>query len=173
MPVSLLALYRRPSGGDTELETFRQRYAAEHLPLVRRTPGLRSMQVHRVSHAFQESDLVMVAEMVFDTRADLDAGIGSEPMRQAARTLRDIAPGGFTLLVLEPEPEALHAHDSLLGNLYEDSGPVASPAGAAGGPDASDASREPMPDNRAAERGATGEAWGAADTSIPRDAGRE
>jgi uncharacterized protein (TIGR02118 family) len=164
MPVSLLALYRRPSGGDAELDTFRHRYSSEHLPLVRQTPGLRSMQVHRVSHAFQESDLVMVAEMVFDTRAELDAGIQSEPMRQAARTLREIAPGGFTLLVLEPEPEALYAHDSLLGDLYEEAHVSA---------EATAGSREPTPDSRAAERDATGDARGTPDTSIPRDAGRE
>ncbi len=167
MPVSLLALYRRPSGGDAELETFRHRYSSDHLPLVRQTPGLRSMQVHRVSHAFQESDLVLVAEMVFDSRAELDAGINSEPMRQAARTLREIAPGGFTLLVLEPEPEALHAHDTMLGNLYEDATP-ASTTGAEG-----EESRQPMPDNRAAEREATTEARGTPDTSVARDAGRE
>lgn len=157
MPVSLFALYRRPDGGEEALQTFRHRYSAEHLPLVRETPGLRSIVVHRVSHAFQETDLVMIAEMVFDTRDDLDAGLSSEAMRNAGRNLREIATGGFTLLVVEPEPEALYAHDSALAGLYD-----AAHAG-------EDTGREPLPDNRAAEPG-TGPDTGR-DTSIPRDAG--
>lgn len=164
MPVSLLALYRRPEGGEEALQTFRRRYGEEHLPLVRQTPGLRSLQVHRVVHSFQESDLVIVAEMVFDNRAELDAGIASEAMRQAARNLREIAPNGVTLLVLEPEPEALYAHDTLLGDLYEE-------AHVSAGAAAPDRDREPMPDNRAAEP-ATGPGTGG-DTSIPRDPARE
>jgi uncharacterized protein (TIGR02118 family) len=158
MPVSLFALYRRPKGGDEELATFRHRYSSEHMPLVRATPGLRSLVVHRVTHAFQESDLVMIAEMIFDSRADLDAGLESEPMRQAGRNLREIATGGFTLVVVEPEPEALYAHDSSLVGLYE--------AGASdtGG------SREPLPDNRATQPGTGPESGG--DTSTPRDTDR-
>lgn len=119
MPVSLLALYRRPDGGDEALETFRHRYAQEHLPLVRETPGLRSVIVHRVSQAISETDLVMVTEMIFDNREELDAALTSEPMRQASRNLREIAPGLATVIVLEPEPESLFAHDSTLDVLAE------------------------------------------------------
>ena len=104
MPVSLLALYRRPDGGDEALERFRRRYAEEHLALVRQTPGLRSIHVQRVTHAFGESDLVLVAEMVFDSRDALDAGLASDPMRRAGRNLREIAPGLSTLVVVEPDP---------------------------------------------------------------------
>lgn len=158
MPVSLFALYRRPKGGDEELATFRHRYAEEHMPLVRATPGLRSLVVHRVSHAFQESDLVMIAEMIFDSRADLDAGLESEPMRQAGRNLREIATGGFTLVVVEPEPEALYAHDSALAGLHD-----AQASDTSGG-------REPLPDDRATEPGTNPETGG--DTNSPRDTGR-
>jgi uncharacterized protein (TIGR02118 family) len=180
MPVSLLALYHRPAGGEEAMETFRRRYAAEHLPLVRQTPGLRSISVDRVSHAFQESDVVLVAMMVFDSRTALDAGLASEPMRQAGRNLRDIAPDGYTLLVLEPEPTALEAHDSTLHGLYEERMATAEAEPAAAGQAATDEGdrepivegRQPMPDNRAAEREVTGEAWETPDTSIPRDAER-
>ena len=37
---TLLALYRRPDGGDDALATFLRRYHEEHLPLVAGTPGL-------------------------------------------------------------------------------------------------------------------------------------
>jgi len=103
---TLLALYRRPEGGPAALETFERRYGAEHLPLVARTPGLRSTRVRRVSGAIGgETELVLVTTMEFDDRAALDAGLGSEEMRAAGRNLREIAPGLATLLVLEEAPD--------------------------------------------------------------------
>jgi uncharacterized protein (TIGR02118 family) len=99
---TLLALYRRPAGGDEAVATFLRRYHAEHLPLVAATPGLRSTRVQRVDQALgDETDLVLVTAMEFDDRAALDAGLASDAMRQAGRSLREIAPGLSTLLVLE------------------------------------------------------------------------
>jgi uncharacterized protein (TIGR02118 family) len=99
---TLLALYRRPDGGDDALAEFERRYAAEHLPLVAGTPGLRSTEVRRVSGALGgETDLALVTTMRFDDRAALDAGLASDAMRAAGRNLREIAPGLSTLLVLE------------------------------------------------------------------------
>ena len=99
---TLLALYRRPDGGDDALQEFERRYAGEHLPLVAQTPGLRSTQVHRVSQALgEDTDLVLITAMRFDDRASLDAGLTSDAMRAAGRNLREIAPGLATLLVLE------------------------------------------------------------------------
>ena len=105
MPVTLIALYRRPEGDEAALETFRRRYAREHLPLVRQTPGLRSLEVLRVAQAFNKSDLVLVTTMTFDDRAALDRGLASDAMRDAGRNLREIAPGLSTVLVLEPDVE--------------------------------------------------------------------
>lgn len=103
---TLLVLYRQPEGGpDTQAE-FERRYAAEHLPLVAGTPGLRETRVHRVVEALgAETDLILVTAMTFDDRAALDAGLGSDAMRAAGRNLREIAPGLATFLVLEDVPE--------------------------------------------------------------------
>ena len=99
---TLLALFRRPDGGQDALATFERRYRDEHLPLVARTPGLRATRVQRVVEALgQETDLVTVTAMDFDDRAALDAGLASDAMRAAGRNLREIAPGLATLLVLE------------------------------------------------------------------------
>jgi uncharacterized protein (TIGR02118 family) len=99
---TLIALYRRPEGGDQGLDTFLRRYHAEHLPLVAQTPGLRSTRVQRVTEALGgETDLVMITAMDFDDRAALDAGLASDAMRRAGRILREIAPGLTTILVLQ------------------------------------------------------------------------
>ena len=99
---TLLALYRRPDGGPNALAEFQRRYAAEHLPLVAQTPGLRSTRVQHVVEALgAETDLVLITAMEFDDRAALDAGLASDPMRAAGRNLREIAPGLATLFVLE------------------------------------------------------------------------
>lgn len=105
---TLLALYRRPEGGDEALATFEHRYSTEHLPLVAGTPGLRATRVQRVSGALGgETDLVLVTAMEFDDRAALDAGLASDAMRAAGRNLREIAPGLATLLVLEEAADLL------------------------------------------------------------------
>jgi uncharacterized protein (TIGR02118 family) len=103
---TLLAMYRRPDGGPHALAELERRYATEHMPLVAETPGLRGTRVRRVSDALGgETDLVLVTAMDFDDRAAMDAALASDPMRQAARKLRDIAPGLATFLVLEDAPD--------------------------------------------------------------------
>ncbi len=103
---TLLALFRRPPGGDEELATFLRRYHAEHLPLVAGTPGLRATRVQQVVEALGgETDLVLITAMDFDHRAALDVGLASDAMRQAGRNLREIAPGLATLMVLEASPD--------------------------------------------------------------------
>ena len=107
---TLLALFRRPDGGPDALATFERRYAAEHLPLVADTPGLRATRVQRVVTALgTETDLVVVTAMDFDDRAALDAGLASDAMRAAGRNLREIAPGLATLLVLEDATDLAQA----------------------------------------------------------------
>ena len=98
---TLLALYRRPEGGDDAVETFRRRYREEHLPLVAQTPGLRSTTVQETSAKLMGDDVIMATRMEFDDRASLDVALASDAMRAAGKILREIAPGIVTLLVLE------------------------------------------------------------------------
>ena len=103
---TLLVLYRRPDGGDDAVAEFERRYAAEHLPLVAQTPGLRATRVQRVTGALgSETDLCLVTAMDFDDRAAMDAALASDPMRAAGRNLREIAPGLATFLVVEDAPD--------------------------------------------------------------------
>jgi len=99
---TLLVLYRRPEGGEEALATLERRYFEEHLPLVRETPGLRGTRIWRVAEALGgETDLALAAAMDFDDRAAMDEALRSDPMRAAARILREIAPGLATFLVVE------------------------------------------------------------------------
>lgn len=103
MAVTLLALYRRPEGGDEALQTFHRRYRAEHLPLISEVPGLRQTIVQEVTQHYAGDDICLVTRMFFDDKAALDAGMASDAMRQAGRNLREIAPGMLTLVALEAE----------------------------------------------------------------------
>ncbi len=105
MPAILLALYRRPEGGDEALETFLTRYRSEHMPLIERVPGLRGSFVERVTQHYAGDDIVLVTRMTFDDEAALDAAMASDEMRQAGRVLREIAPGLLTLVALEEATE--------------------------------------------------------------------
>lgn len=101
MAATLLALFKRPEGGDDALDEFMQRYLDEHMPLIEMVPGLRSSVVERVSQHYAGDDIVVVTRMTFDDRAALEAGMASDEMRVAGRNLREIAPGILTLLALD------------------------------------------------------------------------
>lgn len=101
MAMTLLALYKRPEGGEEGLANFWRRYREEHLPLIEKVPGLRATRIRNVAQHYAGEDLVAIAEMEFDDRAALDAGMASDEMRAAGRTLREIAPGLLTLVALE------------------------------------------------------------------------
>jgi uncharacterized protein (TIGR02118 family) len=106
---TLLAIYRRPEGGDDALATFERRYTEEHLPLVAGTPGLRRILADRVVGAVAgETDVVLMTRMEFDDRAALDEGLRSDAMRAAGRNLREIIDLRLTtLLVLEEAPDVV------------------------------------------------------------------
>ena len=105
MSATLLAIFKRPEGGEEDLEEFLQRYHAEHLPLIEEVPGLRVTQVERVTGHFAGDDIVVVTRMTFDDRAALDAGMASDEMRVAGRNLREIAPGMLTLVAIDEAAE--------------------------------------------------------------------
>lgn len=101
MAATLLALYKRPEGGDEALGTFWRRYRDEHMPLIEKVPGLRGTKIWNVRQHYAGEDLVAVTEMYFDDDAALDAAMASDEMRAAGRNLREVAPGLLTLVALE------------------------------------------------------------------------
>jgi uncharacterized protein (TIGR02118 family) len=103
---TLLALYRRPDGGDDAIAAFERRYADEHMPLVHEVPGLRGTRVSRVQRALGgETDLYLIAALDFDDVDSLKAGLRSEPMSRAGAVLSEIARPMPTMLIVEDAPE--------------------------------------------------------------------
>lgn len=103
---TLLALYRRPEGGDDARSAFEAAYAARHLPLIAAVPGLRALRVHRVRRRLiGDDDFIVAAEMDFDDWDAAKVALSSAEMAAAGETLAEIAPGLVTLLVLDEAPD--------------------------------------------------------------------
>jgi uncharacterized protein (TIGR02118 family) len=104
MTATLMAMFKRPEGGEDALEEFMTRYLEEHMPLIEKVPGLHSSVVERVGHHYAGDDIVIVTRMEFDDMDSLQAGMASDEMRAAGRNLREIAPDMLTLVALDEEP---------------------------------------------------------------------
>jgi len=100
MAATLLALYKRPEGGDEALATFWQRYRDEHMPLIEKLPGLRGTKIWNVSRRYTGEDLVATCEMYFDDSDSLKAAMRSDEMRVAGENLNEFANGLLTLVAL-------------------------------------------------------------------------
>jgi uncharacterized protein (TIGR02118 family) len=104
MTATLLAIFKRPEGGDDAMDEFMTRYLDEHMPLIEKVPGLRASVVEKVNHHYAGDDIVVVTRMEFDDAEALEAGMASDEMRAAGRNLREIAPEMLTLVALDEEP---------------------------------------------------------------------
>src|SRR5919106_4865700 len=95
--VRLIALFDQPDDTDA----FDAHYRNVHAPIVRRYPGLRDLRLTRPAAVGRSTAPYLVAEMVFDGRADLDAALASEPGIESGRDLRNFAGAGVTRLVVD------------------------------------------------------------------------
>src|SRR3954449_7452082 len=100
MTATLLALYKRPDGGDDALKTFWSRYREEHMPLIEKVPGLRRTNVSEVARRYAGEDFVATCEMYFDDADALKAAMRSDEMRVAGDNLNEFAAGLLTLVSL-------------------------------------------------------------------------
>jgi uncharacterized protein (TIGR02118 family) len=94
----LIALYHQPD----DPAAFDAYYQEVHTPIVRRYPGLRDLRLTRTDTVGgTKPSIYLMAEMVFESRSDLDAALASEPGRESGRDLRNFASAGVTLLIAE------------------------------------------------------------------------
>jgi uncharacterized protein (TIGR02118 family) len=96
--VRLIALYATPE----DQSAFDAHYRDVHAPIVRRYPGLRDLRLTRADGVADRAPaFYLMAEMAFDSRADLDAALVSEAGVESGRDLRNFAGAGVTLLVVD------------------------------------------------------------------------
>jgi uncharacterized protein (TIGR02118 family) len=97
--VKLIALYDHPD----DPEAFFKHYETVHAPLVKKTPGLQSFVLNRVTEdAFGgEPRYVLIAEMTYPNRAAFDAAMKSPENQAAGQDLMTFAKGKVTVVVAD------------------------------------------------------------------------
>ena len=96
--VRLIALYNPPD----DPEAFDAHYREVHAPIVDRYPGIRDVRLTRPDGlAGRPAPFHLMAEMRFDTRADLDSALASDAARESGRDLRSFAGAGVTLFIAD------------------------------------------------------------------------
>lgn len=96
--VKLVALFTRPD----DPAAFDEVYFGTHLPLNDRTPGLRRVEISRVTGAPRgETPYYLMAEMYYDSEEAMRAGFASPEAADAARNLMGFAKGLVTMFTAE------------------------------------------------------------------------
>ena len=96
--VKLIALYSRPD----DVEAFERHYREVHTPLVRKMPGLRRLEVSRVTGSpAGEPRYYLIAEMYFDDARALEAALRSDEGRAAGKDLMSFAGGLVHLMTAD------------------------------------------------------------------------
>jgi len=98
--IKLIALFKRPA----DPESFDRHFQSVHLPLVRNIPGLRNLEILRVTGApIGESPYHLMAELSFDSRDAMDAAFATPAGRAVARDLVGFAAPVVTVFHGETE----------------------------------------------------------------------
>lgn len=92
--VKLIALYRKPA----DPAAFDKHYHEVHLPLIKKTPGLRKLEVTRITGApLGETKYYVMAEMYYDSLDAMNAANASPEGKAAGRDLMTFAGDVVTL----------------------------------------------------------------------------
>ena len=98
--VRLIALYSQPD----DPAAFDSHYRDVHAPIVKRYPNLRDVRLTKADGlGGRPAAFYLLAEMSFDSRADLDEALASEAGRESGRDLRNFAQAGVTLFVADDD----------------------------------------------------------------------
>ncbi len=96
--VKLVALYKKPA----DLERFDRQYSQTHVPLVNKWPGLRRVEVGKVTGAIGgDPPYYQIAEMYFDDMDALKSALRSPEAKAAGENLQSFAPGLVTMLYVQ------------------------------------------------------------------------
>jgi len=95
----VLVLYKKPKSA----EAFDKHYAAVHIPLAKKIPGLKKYGISTgvVGTPAGPSDVHLVASLYFDSLAAIQAGMGSAEGKAAGGDLANFADGGADLYIFD------------------------------------------------------------------------
>src|SRR3954467_13450056 len=95
----VLVLYKKPKSA----EAFDTYYAATHIPLAKKIPGLKKYDISAggVGTPAGPSDIHLVAPLQFDSLAALQAGMGAPEGQAAGADLANFADGGVDLYLFD------------------------------------------------------------------------
>jgi uncharacterized protein (TIGR02118 family) len=98
--VRLIALYSQPDDPDA----FDAHYRDVHTPMIRRYPRIRGIRLTKADGVGGRlATYYLLAEMTFDSRADLDEALASDAGQHSARDLRNFASAGVTLFIVDDD----------------------------------------------------------------------
>ena len=99
----LVVLYHQPADTDA----FDAHYRDVHAPIVSRYPNLRTTRLSKLAGVGgREPAFYLMAEMAFDSTADLDEALASEPGAASAKDLHNFAGAGVSIFVAPGEADA-------------------------------------------------------------------
>jgi len=94
----LIALYRKPA----DPAEFDKHYFELHTPLVKKYPGLRKLEITRVTGApIGEAKFHLMCEMYFDSKNAMDAAMASPEGKAVVKDLLSFAADVVTVFVGE------------------------------------------------------------------------
>jgi uncharacterized protein (TIGR02118 family) len=95
----VIVLYKKPKSA----EAFDKHYAAVHIPLAKKIPGLKKYDTSTgaVGTPAGPSEVHLVVTLSFDSLPDLRAGMGSAEGKAAAGDLANFADGGAELYLFD------------------------------------------------------------------------
>ena len=86
--VKFVALYKKPA----DVEAFEKHYNEIHAPLARKIPGLKRLEVsHMTGSPAGEPKFHMMAELYFDDKDAMFAGMSSDEGKAAAKDVMGFA----------------------------------------------------------------------------------
>ena len=78
----LIAIYKIPNDKDA----WEKHYSEVHTPLVQKVPGLKEIRLNRITGTPRgDSDLHVIAEVVFENKDDFKMGMSSEENMAAGK----------------------------------------------------------------------------------------
>ncbi len=96
--VKLVALYKKPP----DPENFDRHYDSTHVPLVKKWPGLRRVEVGKVTGAIGgEPPYYLITEMYFDSMDAMKSALRSPEAKVAGENLQSFAAGLVTMLYVQ------------------------------------------------------------------------